>query len=297
MESHAEHVPVASGTGTTGTDASTPAVSADSHFVSNLVAWIGKFHPATVHFPIALLSLAALAELLFLFTKNSGFQFTARFSIALGAASALLSGTLGWCLAGLHLSDPNWVMTTHRWLGTSTVVVALAALAASEMRCRRKNSRMNFWYHPLLFTGAVLVMTTGYVGGLLVFGLNHYAWPGTIEASTNRGAESSSAATKPTAVVQMTDDWTFEPAKVTIKVGETVLWECGKKYSHTVTADPSKAKNPDDVQIPPGAAAFDSGQIKPHRTFSHTFVVPGHYRYFCTPHETAGMIGEIEVTP
>ena len=44
-----------------------------------------------------------------------------------------------------------------------------------------------------------------------------------------------------------------------------------------------------------GDASFDSGQLEPGATFSHTFRVPGTYRYFCVPHEVAGMIGTLIV--
>ena len=41
--------------------------------------------------------------------------------------------------------------------------------------------------------------------------------------------------------------------------------------------------------------AFDSGFIPPGGDYSYTFTVPGRYRYFCLPHEKAGMVGVIVV--
>lgn len=95
----------------------------------------------------------------------------------------------------------------------------------------------------------------------------------------------------------MTDDWTYEPEKVTIEAGQTVRWDCDSTYLHTVTADPDKAKDPKHVKLPEGADTFDSGEIDPGESFSYTFNVPGSYRYFCIPHELAGMVGEVEVAP
>ncbi len=50
-----------------------------------------------------------------------------------------------------------------------------------------------------------------------------------------------------------------------------------------------------DVALPVGAKPFNSGNLKPGQAYRHTFTVPGRYRYFCVPHEGAGMIGEVVV--
>jgi len=97
--------------------------------------------------------------------------------------------------------------------------------------------------------------------------------------------------------VAMTAGLTFQPARVSIKVGKKVKWSNSSPYIHTVTADPDKAFQPEHVTLPPGAEPFDSGSIQPGGVYLHTFEVPGKYRYFCIPHEAAGMIGEVEVRP
>jgi plastocyanin len=100
---------------------------------------------------------------------------------------------------------------------------------------------------------------------------------------------------EPARTIGMTDDMTFTPAKVTIRVGETIRWQNTSADIHTVTADPKKAATAGHAELPDGAAPFDSGDMKPGAIFEHTFTVPGHYRYVCRPHETAGMIGDITV--
>ena len=89
----------------------------------------------------------------------------------------------------------------------------------------------------------------------------------------------------------------FEPAQVTIRAGEEVLWRNTSIIWHTVTADPSLAKKPEDVALPPGAKPFDSGKVPAGNSYRQTFTTPGTYRYFCKPHETKGMVGEIVVQP
>jgi plastocyanin len=100
-----------------------------------------------------------------------------------------------------------------------------------------------------------------------------------------------------TTVVGMTNQLEFDPAEVTIHVGETVVWRNTSDLIHTVTDDASKAVKPGDAELPEGAEPWDSGQLKPGETFHRTFTVSGRYRYFCIPHEPAGMKGVIRVLP
>jgi plastocyanin len=64
---------------------------------------------------------------------------------------------------------------------------------------------------------------------------------------------------------------------------------------HTVTADPKRAKDPKHVELPTGAAPFDSGDIKAGASWQYTFDTPGRYTYVCVPHENLGMIGHVTV--
>jgi plastocyanin len=88
----------------------------------------------------------------------------------------------------------------------------------------------------------------------------------------------------------------YVPEKVTVKVGDTVEWDNNAASLHTVTADPSKAADQKDVELPPGAQPFDSGFMMPDGKFSYTFTKPGTYKYVCLPHEKDGMIGYVIVT-
>ena len=87
----------------------------------------------------------------------------------------------------------------------------------------------------------------------------------------------------------------YEPAQVTVKVGQPVEWINTGKNVHSVTLVPDDAQNPKDAAEPKGAATFDSGFMAPGSKFSYTFSVPGTYHYFCVPHEKAGMVGVVVV--
>jgi len=61
----------------------------------------------------------------------------------------------------------------------------------------------------------------------------------------------------------------FLPNRIEIAPGTTITWTNNDPLVHTVTADDG---------------SFDSGQIEPTKTFSHTFTQPGEYAIHCTPH-------------
>jgi plastocyanin len=88
----------------------------------------------------------------------------------------------------------------------------------------------------------------------------------------------------------------FEPASVTIAVGDTVKWTNPFNITHTVTFDPAQAIKASDVVLPAGVAPFGSGDIEEEASYSHTFTVKGTYKYVCKYHEEMGMVGTVIVT-
>ena len=134
------------------------------------LAWLGKFHPPTTYFPVALLASAALAELLLLRSPGKLPYHAVRFCVWVGGAGAVAAAVLGWFFAGFRFVDDEWVITAHRWLGTGTALLLLLC----ERAYRDVLSRCIF--RLALFGGAVLVGATGFLGGSLVYGLDHYLW-------------------------------------------------------------------------------------------------------------------------
>jgi len=96
-------------------------------------------------------------------------------------------------------------------------------------------------------------------------------------------------------VSMITEDggYHFEPHVVRVNVGGTVTWT-NESGSHSTTA-----YHPDNDQpqlVPDGAASWDSGlRSEEGATFEHTFETEGVYHYYCTPHESLGMLGSVIV--
>jgi plastocyanin len=102
--------------------------------------------------------------------------------------------------------------------------------------------------------------------------------------------------------VTMSNSHRFEPATITIKVGDTVGWKNTSNESHTVTAVqellPEGAEYFASGGFSSEAAAADDlagGLIDPGENYEATFDVPGTYKYYCIPHRAQGMEGTVIV--
>jgi len=81
-------------------------------------------------------------------------------------------------------------------------------------------------------------------------------------------------------IVETPVSWQYSPRNITVVVGlnNTVLWVSHSTSYDTVTSD---------------GGFFYSGPIQPGGSFSHTFAVPGVYRYHCAFHPW--MVGQVTV--
>jgi|GEM_PF-152120 len=120
-----------------------------------------------------------------------------------------------------------------------------------------------------------------------------------------------------------------EVPTVEVRVGDTVIWENTDSRIHTVTAaterhpeaeamlGPQEGETPQErtPRLPAPDTFFASGDfqdeitavqeffdqlngggaIPPGEQYAHTFQTPGWYHYYCIPHETAGMVGNVHV--
>lgn len=79
------------------------------------------------------------------------------------------------------------------------------------------------------------------------------------------GAPSAAAATHEVEI----EDFAFQPANLTISVGDTVQWTNSDLTTHTTTST---------------TGAWDSGALAKGQSFSHAFLAAGTYTYICTFH-------------
>ena len=132
------------------------------------MALTGRLHPLLVHFPIALILIAAFAELVSLTTQFAEWHTVAVANIRAGAIFAVASTGAGWLLAASRVVEASPALEWHRWLGVLAAVAAIsAALTTREIDDRPGRQ----WLcRVALFSAAALVAAAGHFGAVLVWG-------------------------------------------------------------------------------------------------------------------------------
>ncbi|MDB5309019.1 MAG: hypothetical protein JWO38_3221 [Gemmataceae bacterium] len=137
--------------------------------------WLGKFHLLVLHFPIALVVVAGIAELLSARKPGRVPSESVRFCLWLAAIGAVPTAALGWlyAAAGNGAGSPQ-LLTIHRWLGTTTAlwIVATAVCAERDVRRGARSRRTRL----MLAAGVLLTGATAHLGGLLDRGIDFFDW-------------------------------------------------------------------------------------------------------------------------
>ena len=104
-----------------------------------------------------------------------------------------------------------------------------------------------------------------------------------VESATGSGSTSGPIPGGRTFEVQATDEKTFSPRNLTVRVGDTVRWTSGPDKPHTVTFAAGSV-----ITGRPISNLLGSGQ-----SFQETFNAVGTFSYLCQLHD--GMVGTITV--
>ncbi|SDT90857.1 Uncharacterized membrane protein [Verrucomicrobium sp. GAS474] len=155
--------------------AETASPTGSAHAGGVVLHWLGVFHPVVVHFPIALLLLAALLEAVAALRGSSEkLTFSIRLTLGLGAVAALVAAGFGWADAfGMGFeAELKPILAWHRWLGTG---VALGSCVAWVLQCRMMQTGQEVYlYRVVLWLVALATAVVGHLGGTLVYGLDYY---------------------------------------------------------------------------------------------------------------------------
>jgi uncharacterized membrane protein len=129
----------------------------------------GRLHPLLIHFPIALIVVAALAELAATVTRVRKWHVVAVANLRAGATLAVAAAIAGWILASASGIEPSATLEWHRWLGTIAATAAAAA-ALATVGADGPSERARWIYRIALCGAAACVALTGHLGGILVWG-------------------------------------------------------------------------------------------------------------------------------
>ena len=124
--------------------------------------FLGRLHPLMVHFPISLLCVALVLEIIDWKRKSDKLRAAVSILIWIGTISAVVAVALGWLLAseGEYGGDS---LEIHRWSGITTMVLACLALI-----CLQRNKLP--LYRTLLIITVFGVSFAGHYGAMLTHG-------------------------------------------------------------------------------------------------------------------------------
>jgi len=128
---------------------------------------VANLHPLIIHFPIALLLVAALAEFFGIFKPS--LNLVSRWSLWIATLGSIPSVVTGWMLA----PNRGWTdadVFLHRWLGVSTAAGCLVALILLEIALHSQTPKLRWIVRLFVWALALLVSFTGHTGGELVYG-------------------------------------------------------------------------------------------------------------------------------
>ena len=145
-----------------------------------VTTFIGLFHPAAVHFPVALLMISTFF-LVCSFVYRDAFESAAFHCLWIGAISACGSCVLGWYYAesegysSYATFDFSKGIERHRWTAITLSVLSIVIIPIA-VSARRKPD--NFRRRLVWLAGAILlalmVSIAGHQGGELVYGEDIY---------------------------------------------------------------------------------------------------------------------------
>ena len=134
-----------------------------------------RAHVVMVHFPVALLMVMALIEVLRWRRKTGSMDQTVALIAVIAALSSIVSVIQGLMLDGSSDGESEYARTLalHKWLGITTAVFAIGAAIIALRRQLGDTAGLTKIYRALVLPGAALVSLTGHYGGMAVHGADY----------------------------------------------------------------------------------------------------------------------------
>jgi len=129
-------------------------------------------HPMVVHFHIGLLVGASAFEVLGALMRRAGLRQAAFYMMWAGFLGLLVSLPTGLWAAGEQPKTALHLVRLHRDFGLAATIVFAFVLGLRTVLARRKEAgaALRWAYAALLVVAVVLLGTTGFLGGKLVWG-------------------------------------------------------------------------------------------------------------------------------
>jgi uncharacterized membrane protein len=143
-----------------------------------LGAFLGRFHLSVLHFPIALLLLAAVVEVIETASRGR-WRFPVGFLLLAGSTGAVAAATLGWLhLQAERIEGP--LAEQHMRGGIAVAALSVTLLFVRTLPAAGTRATLRWSYRVLLATTCLLLVRTAHDGGSLVHGedflVEHAPW-------------------------------------------------------------------------------------------------------------------------
>jgi uncharacterized membrane protein len=134
---------------------------------------VSHFHPLSVHFPIALITVAFLFDLVYLVWKKDPCLSQAAYYLqVLGMLAAIAAWGTGHFIAGTTQMEGEamHVKEQHELFATLALVTVIIATIARLILVYQKTENTLYKYIPFILSlvSVVFISITGYLGGKLV---------------------------------------------------------------------------------------------------------------------------------
>lgn len=152
---------------------------------------LSQIHPFAVHFPIALLLVSLVAEVLWLYRKQEFWRDMAFWLLLFGVAGAFVAAiTGGWAEDALNMShELHEKVEQHETVGYIIAWLFAALLVWKILRRKAMALAENRMFFGALLVATVLLLVTGFLGGKLVYEYGAGVKGVTIEAEENTPTE------------------------------------------------------------------------------------------------------------
>ena len=136
--------------------------------------FVGRMHPIVVHFPIALVMLAAAVELVRSLRRQRGLSAATPLLVQVAAASGVVAAITGWLIAANERGgDDSSELFGHRWLGTVAAVLLVGLAWRVSVAAARRPDPATAGLGAVRFQTVALAGLVGFashLGGEMVYG-------------------------------------------------------------------------------------------------------------------------------
>jgi uncharacterized membrane protein len=130
-----------------------------------------KLHPGIVHFPIALISIAAIFAVISLFSKKEFFKEVAFWNLLIGTLGAIVAVITGLIELKTLVHDDaiHTILEKHEFIGFAILILSLSLLTWFWIRKNKFGKKAYSVWVLFLVLGLAMVTYQGYLGGRMVF--------------------------------------------------------------------------------------------------------------------------------